>query len=68
MPAATVPPDSTRHLFHHTPDGVLWGKNHLAARLQGRVDRSGHDSCPRPPELMTSAATRCAGSTGVVRV
>jgi hypothetical protein len=43
MLAAIVPPDSTRNRLPHAPDGVLSRKNHLLARLQLRVDRSGDD-------------------------
>jgi hypothetical protein len=49
MLATIVPPDSTRNRLPHAPDGVLSRKNHLLARLQPRVDRSGHDTCPDHP-------------------
>jgi hypothetical protein len=54
--------------FLEAATGALSITRQLTRWPQVRVDRSGHDSCPRPPELMTNAATRCAASTGVVRV
>jgi hypothetical protein len=49
MLAAIVPPDSTRNRLPHAPDGVLSRKNHLVARPQASVDRSGDDTCPDHP-------------------
>jgi hypothetical protein len=39
----------TRDRFQPAPRGVPFDKSHLAGRLQGRVDRSGNDTCPDHP-------------------